>query len=79
MDFVVPIAVEDWGLNSGFHGIDPEGIVRAAADDLQQAMRRSASTIAEQYVKNAYVGGYDESLTLKVHEAILAWELSDRW
>ena len=40
---------------------------------------QGASTITEQYVKNAYLGGSDDSLTLKLHEAILAWELSDRW
>ena len=74
------IAVEDKRFYSDFHGIDPEGIVRAAVDDLESGhAAQGASTITEQYVKNAYMGGYDESLALKVHEAILAWELSDRW
>ena len=74
------IAVEDKRFYSDFHGIDPEGIVRAAVDDLASGhAAQGASTITEQYVKNAYMGGYDGSLTLKVHEAILAWELSDRW
>jgi penicillin-binding protein 1A len=74
------IAVEDKRFYSDFHGIDPEGIVRAAVDDLESGhAAQGASTITEQYVKNAYMGGYDDSLALKVREAILAWELSDRW
>ncbi len=74
------IAVEDKRFYSDFHGIDPEGIVRAAADDLESGhAAQGASTITEQYVKNACMGGDDESLSLKVREAILAWELSDRW
>jgi penicillin-binding protein 1A len=74
------IAVEDKRFYSDFHGIDPEGIIRAAVDDLASGhAAQGASTITEQYVKNAFMGGYDDSLTLKVHEAVLAWELSDRW
>ncbi len=74
------IAVEDRRFYSDFHGIDPTGIVRAVVDDLESGHAvQGASTITEQYVKNAYMGGYDDSLTLKVHEAILAWELSGRW
>ena len=54
--------------------------MRAAVADLAVGPRRQgASTITEQYVKNAYLGGYDGSLTLKLREAILAWELSDQW
>jgi penicillin-binding protein 1A len=74
------VAVEDKRFYSDFHGIDLAGIVRAGLADLQAGRAlQGASTITEQYVKNAYLGGYDGSLTLKFREAILAWELTDRW
>ena len=74
------VAVEDRRFYSDFHGIDLRSIVRAAIADLEAGRAvQGASTITEQYVKNAYMSGSDDSLTLKVHEAILAWELSDRW
>jgi penicillin-binding protein 1A len=74
------VAVEDKRFYSDFHGIDLAGIARAALADLQAGRAvQGASTITEQYVKNAYLGGYDGSLTLKLREAILAWELTDRW
>jgi penicillin-binding protein 1A len=74
------VAVEDKRFYSDFHGIDVTGVARAALADLQAGRAlQGASTITEQYVKNAYLGGYDDSLTLKLHEAILAWELTDRW
>ena len=74
------VAVEDKRFYSDFHGIDLAGIARAALADLQAGRAlQGASTITEQYVKNAYLGGYDGSLTLKFREAILAWELTDRW
>ena len=54
--------------------------MRAALADLKAGGAvQGASTITEQYIKNAYLGGFDDSLTLKLHEAILAWELSERW
>ena len=74
------IAVEDKRFYSDFHGIDLRSIVRAALADLKAGGAvQGASTITEQYIKNAYLGGFDDSLTLKLHEAILAWELSERW
>ena len=74
------VAVEDKRFYSDFHGIDVTGVARAAlADLLAGRALQGASTITEQYVKNAYLGGNDDSLTLKLHEAILAWELTDRW
>jgi penicillin-binding protein 1A len=61
------------------HGVDFQGIVRAALADLQAGMIvQGGSTITEQYVKNAYLNG-DDTLTRKVHEAILAWELASQW
>jgi penicillin-binding protein 1A len=74
------VAVEDKRFYSDFHGIDLTGIARAALADLQAGRAlQGASTITEQYVKNAYLGGDDGSITLKLREAILAWELTDRW
>ena len=74
------VAVEDKRFYSDFHGIDLSGIARAALADLKAGSTvQGASTITEQYVKNAYLGGYDGSLTLKLREAVLAWELTDRW
>ncbi len=73
------IAVEDKRFYSDFHGIDLHAIVRAAIADLQANRAvQGASTITEQYVKNAYLSD-DDTLQRKVHETILAWELSDRW
>ena len=74
------VAVEDKRFYSDFHGIDVSGIARAALADLRAGSTvQGASTITEQYVKNAYLGGYDGSLTMKLREAMLAWELTDRW
>ena len=72
------VATEDKRFYS-HHGIDFEAIVRAALADLEAGrIVEGGSTITEQYIKNAYLGD-DRTLTLKVHEAILAWQLEDRW
>ena len=61
------------------HGVDFQGIARAALADLSAGrIVQGGSTITEQYVKNAYLSGGD-TLTRKVYEAVLAWELADRW
>ena len=73
------VAIEDKRFYSDYHGIDLRGIVRATLADLEAGRAvQGASTIAEQYVKNAYLND-DDTLTRKVHEAILAWQLTDRW
>ena len=73
------VAVEDRRFYSDFHGLDLHGIVRAAIADLQSGRpAQGASTITQQYVKNAYLND-SETLQRKVQEAILAWELTDRW
>ena len=54
--------------------------MRAALADIRAGHAvQGASTITEQYVKNAYLGGIDNSIRPKLREAILAWELSDSW
>jgi len=72
------VAVEDKRFYH-HHGVDFRAIVRAAIADLRSGQpSQGASTITEQFVKNAYLDGAD-TLTRKVHEAILAWQLEDRW
>ena len=39
---------------------------------------QGGSTITEQYVKNAYVGD-ERTYTRKIREAVLAWQLEDKW
>jgi penicillin-binding protein 1A len=72
------VAVEDKRFYH-HHGVDFQAIVRAALADLRAGRAvQGGSTITEQYVKNAYLGGND-TLRRKVQEAILAWELEDQW
>ena len=73
------VAVEDKRFYSDYHGIDLQALARAAIVDLQAGKAvQGGSTITEQYVKNAYLSDAD-TLSRKVQEAILAWELSDSW
>jgi len=59
-------------------GIDPFGIVRALWADLRnKGSRQGGSTITQQYVKNAYVGG-DRSAAHKAREAVIAVKLEQR-
>jgi len=59
-------------------GIDPFGIARATWADLRsKGARQGGSTITQQYVKNAYVGG-DRSAARKAREAIIAVKLEQR-
>jgi penicillin-binding protein 1A len=61
------------------HGVDFVGVARAlVADVLARHIVQGGSTITEQYVKNAYLGS-EGGLLRKVHEAVLAWQLEDRW
>ncbi|GAC1313525.1 MAG: hypothetical protein NVSMB12_05340 [Acidimicrobiales bacterium] len=65
------IATEDRGFYK-HHGIDPLGIVRALANDLRgRGNLQGASTLTQQYVKNAYLG-QQRTLTRKLREAVLA-------
>ena len=72
------VAVEDQRFYD-HHGIDFIGVARAALADLRAgAAVQGASTITEQYIKNAYLGS-ETGLERKIREAVLAWELEDRW
>ena len=72
------VAIEDKRFYQ-HHGVDFTGVARALVDDIRAGhVVSGASTITEQYVKNAYVGD-DVTVTRKLREAVLAWELEDRW
>ena len=72
------VAVEDQRFYE-HHGVDIIGIARAAVADLKAgAVVQGGSTITAQYVKNAYVGG-EQSMTRKLREAVLAYQLENRW
>jgi penicillin-binding protein 1A len=61
------------------HGVDFQGVVRAVVENIRAGgVVQGGSTITEQYVKNAYVGS-ERTYTRKLREAVLAWELEDRW
>ena len=61
------------------HGVDFQGVARAMVENLRAGgIVQGGSTITEQYVKNAYVGD-ERTYTRKLREAVLAWQLEDRW
>jgi penicillin-binding protein 1A len=61
------------------HGVDFQGVLRAVVQNLRAGgVVQGGSTITEQYVKNAYVGD-ERTYTRKIREAVLAWQLEDKW
>jgi penicillin-binding protein 1A len=72
------VAVEDERFYE-HHGIDYLGVARAFVENLRAGgVVQGGSTITEQYVKNAYVGD-ERTYTRKLREAVLAWQLEDKW
>jgi penicillin-binding protein 1A len=72
------VAIEDKRFYQ-HHGVDFQGLARAIMDDVRAGSAvQGGSTITEQYVKNAYVGN-ERTITRKIREAVLAWQLEDRW
>ncbi len=72
------IAIED--RNFLTHGaIDPEGIARAAWEDLLAGGKpvQGASTITQQLVRNLYIRDPEQTIKRKLREAHLAFELED--
>jgi penicillin-binding protein 1A len=60
-------------------GLDVRGISRAVWANLRnKAVVEGGSTITQQFVKNAYVSSH-RSLSRKLKEAALAWQLEQRW
>jgi penicillin-binding protein 1A len=73
------IAIEDKRFYSE-PGIDPRGIVRAALEDLlHEQSVQGASTIAEQFVKNALQAQSHRTVFEKLREAALAYQLTKKW
>ncbi|HET6494912.1 MAG TPA: transglycosylase domain-containing protein, partial [Thermoleophilia bacterium] len=60
-------------------GVDAQGVVRALVENLRAgAIVQGGSTITEQYVKRMYVGN-ERTYARKLREAVLAWQLEDKW
>jgi penicillin-binding protein 1A len=72
------VAIEDRRFYSE-PGIDIRGIARAFVADVFGGATQGASTITEQFVKNALGAQYDRSILEKFKEAALAFQLSHRW
>ena len=72
------VAIEDRRFYQ-HHGVDPQALGRAAWVNLAQgALEEGGSTITQQLVKNLYVGD-EVSLRRKWEEAVLAWQMEDRY
>jgi penicillin-binding protein 1A len=72
------VAVEDrrfWE----HRGVDYRGIIRAVwADISNKAVVEGGSTITQQFVKNTYTSN-ERTISRKLKEAALAWQLERRW
>ena len=72
------VAVEDERFYQ-HHGVDFKSVMRAVVLNFRAGtVVQGGSTITEQYVKNAYVGN-ERTYTRKLREAVLAWQLEDKW
>jgi penicillin-binding protein 1A len=61
-------------------GIDIRGIVRAFVDDIEhKGSVQGASTIEEQFIKNALQAQSHRTIFEKLREAALAYQLSRKW
>src|SRR5690348_573729 len=72
------VAVEDRRFWSD-PGVDLRGIARAVVADVTGGSRQGASTIAEQFVKNALSEQNNRTVFEKLREAALAFHLTHRW
>ena len=73
------VAIEDRRFYT-HKGIDYSGIARAIWEDVrQQRAAQGASTITQQFVKNALVAQQNRSLFQKLREAALAYQLERKW
>jgi penicillin-binding protein 1A len=72
------VAIEDSGFYA-HHGIDLRAVIRAAYQDARQGrIAEGGSTITEQLVKNTITGN-DQTLGRKMREAILAYQLENKY
>ncbi len=60
-------------------GFDLHGILRAAVSDLTGGSYQGASTITEQFVKQALAEQNNRTIFEKLREAALAFQLTHRW
>ena len=60
-------------------GVDIRGIARALLADVTGGSRQGASTIAEQFVKNALAEQDNRTVLEKLREAALAYHLTRKW
>jgi penicillin-binding protein 1A len=72
------VAVEDKRFWSD-PGVDIRGIARAFVADITGGSRQGASTIAQQFVKNALSEQNNRTVFEKLREAALAYHLTRRW
>jgi penicillin-binding protein 1A len=72
------IAVEDKRFWSD-PGVDIKGIIRAFLSDITGGPTQGASTITEQFVKNALSQQGDRTILEKLREAALAFHLTRKW
>ena len=71
------VAIEDKRFYE-HRGIDVRGILRAAWSDITGGPVQGGSTITQQFVKNT-INGNAPTLTRKLREAALAWQLEQVW
>lgn len=73
------VAIEDRRFYD-HRGIDFRGIARAVVTDLSGfSARQGASTITQQFVKNALVANNNRTVMQKLREAALAYHLEKQW
>ncbi|MGO9322823.1 MAG: transglycosylase domain-containing protein [Solirubrobacteraceae bacterium] len=76
-DAVISIEDKRFATNSG---IDIRGIVRAFVDDIEhKGAVQGASTIEQQFIKNALQAQSHRTIFEKLREAALAYQLSHKW
>jgi penicillin-binding protein 1A len=73
------VAIEDQRFYE-HRGVDFQGIARAVFDDLTSgSAAQGASTITQQFVKNALAAQNDRTIFQKLREAALAYHLERQW
>ncbi|HEV3048232.1 MAG TPA: transglycosylase domain-containing protein [Solirubrobacteraceae bacterium] len=73
------ISIEDKRFRSN-SGVDLRGIARAFLDDIERkGAAQGASTIEEQFIKNALQAQSHRTIFEKLREAALAYQLSHKW
>jgi penicillin-binding protein 1A len=76
-DAVISIEDKRFRTNSG---VDLRGIARALVDDIaRKGAAQGASTIEEQFIKNALQAQSHRTVFEKMREAALAYQLSHKW